>query len=69
MPVVLGEAAAALEASAMLEREGFLVTAIRPPTVPAGTARLRLAFTAGHPDAEIARLASIVRARILPLAA
>jgi 8-amino-7-oxononanoate synthase len=69
VPIVLGDALAALEASQMLEREGFLVTAIRPPTVPAGTARLRLAFTAGHPDDEIARLAEIVRARILPLAA
>jgi 8-amino-7-oxononanoate synthase len=39
--------------------------AIRPPTVPAGTARLRLAFTAGHPDAEIARLADLIRTRIL----
>jgi 8-amino-7-oxononanoate synthase len=66
VPVVLGEPEAALKASAMLEREGFLVTPIRPPTVPAGTARLRLAFTAGHPDGEIARLAGIVRERILP---
>ena len=65
VPLVLGEAAAALEASAMLEREGFLVTAIRPPTVPAGTARLRFAFTSGHPDEEIARLARVVREHIL----
>ena len=65
VPVVLGDPLAALEASKMLEREGFLVTPIRPPTVPEGTARLRLAFTAGHPDAEIARLAAIVRERIL----
>ena len=65
VPVVLGDALAALEASQILEREGFLVTAIRPPTVPAGTARLRFAFTAGHPDAEIARLAQIVRERVL----
>jgi 8-amino-7-oxononanoate synthase len=38
------------------------VTPIRPPTVPAGTARLRFAFTALHPDEEIARLADAVRA-------
>jgi 8-amino-7-oxononanoate synthase len=65
VPVVLGDPLAALEASQLLEREGFLVTPIRPPTVPEGTARLRLAFTAGHPDGEIARLAGIVRERIL----
>jgi 8-amino-7-oxononanoate synthase len=65
VPLVLGDAAVALAASQALEREGFLVTAIRPPTVPAGTARLRFAFTAGHPDEEIARLARVVRERIL----
>ncbi len=65
VPVVLGDPLAALEASQILEYEGFLVTPIRPPTVPEGTARLRLAFTAGHPDAEIARLAGIIRERIL----
>ncbi|MGZ6007691.1 MAG: 8-amino-7-oxononanoate synthase [Rhizomicrobium sp.] len=65
VPIVLGDALAALDASQVLEREGFLVTAIRPPTVPAGTARLRLAFTAGHPGEEIARLARIVREQIL----
>jgi 8-amino-7-oxononanoate synthase len=69
VPIVLGDAVRALEASDMLAREGFLVMAIRPPTVPAGTARLRLAFTAGHPDEEIVRLAEIVRTRILPMAA
>ncbi len=53
VPIVLGEAGAALDASALLEREGFAVVAIRPPTVPAGTARLRLAFNALHPDDEI----------------
>ena len=65
VPVVLGEAEAALAASWLLEDHGFLVTAIRPPTVPAGTARLRLTFTAQHPDAEIERLAEIVRDRVL----
>ena len=49
VPVIVGEAEAALAASEMLESEGFLVVAIRPPTVPPGTARLRFAFTAQHP--------------------
>jgi 8-amino-7-oxononanoate synthase len=65
VPVVVGEAQAALEASRLLEREGFFVVPIRPPTVPTGTARLRLSFTPGHPDDEIARLAEIVRTRVL----
>ncbi len=65
VPVVIGETDAALAASALLRDEGFLVVAIRPPTVPAGTARLRFAFTAQHPDADIARLAEAVRSRVL----
>src|SRR5260221_6836061 len=65
VPVLLGEAEAALKASRLLEDHGFLVVAIRPPTVPAGTARLRLTFTAQHPDDEIERLAEVVRTRIL----
>jgi 8-amino-7-oxononanoate synthase len=63
VPIVIGSATAALAASRRLEQDGFLVVAIRPPTVPDGTARLRLAFTAGHPDAEIERLADLVRER------
>ncbi len=66
VPLILGEAEAALNASRRLETEGFLVTAIRPPTVPTGTARLRFTFCAQHPDAEIDRLAAIIRNRILP---
>jgi len=65
VPLVLGGAQAALDASRLLEDHGFLVAAIRPPTVPEGTARLRLTFTAQHPDAEIERLAEVVRERIL----
>jgi 8-amino-7-oxononanoate synthase len=65
VPVIVGDTDTALAASDMLEQEGFLVVAIRPPTVPAGTARLRFAFTAQHPEAEIARLAAIVRERVL----
>jgi 8-amino-7-oxononanoate synthase len=65
VPLIVGEAEAALAASRRLEAEGFLVTAIRPPTVPAGTARLRFTFTAAHPDADIERLAALVR-KVLP---
>jgi len=65
VPVVIGDEEAALAASRVLEDEGFLVIAIRPPTVPVGTARLRLTFTAQHPDDAIGRLADIVRDKIL----
>jgi 8-amino-7-oxononanoate synthase len=65
VPIVIGEAQATLRASRMLADQGFLVVAIRPPTVPEGTARLRLSFTALHPDDEIERLAEIMRTRIL----
>jgi 8-amino-7-oxononanoate synthase len=67
--VILKEATLALEAQQLLEREGYLAVAIRPPTVPPGTARLRLAFTAGHSEEDITRLATLVRERILPMAA
>ncbi len=60
VPVVLGDAARTLGAMQALEAQGFLAVAIRPPTVPSGTARLRLAFTAGHDDADIDRLAAAV---------
>ncbi|CAN5143625.1 8-amino-7-oxononanoate synthase [soil metagenome] len=60
VPVIIGEAQAALDASQALEADGLLVVAIRPPTVPDGQARLRIAFSAEHPDAEIARLADLV---------
>ena len=66
VPLILGDAEATLAASALLEAEGFLVTGIRPPTVPAGTARLRCTFTAEHKDEDIARLISLVRERIIP---
>jgi 8-amino-7-oxononanoate synthase len=65
VPIVIGDAKAALDAARLLEDEGFLVVAIRPPTVPEGTARLRVAFTALHPDAEVERLADTIRSRIL----
>ncbi|MBS0360564.1 MAG: 8-amino-7-oxononanoate synthase [Proteobacteria bacterium] len=61
VPIVLGEAERALAAAAELEAQGLLAVAIRPPTVPAGTARLRLAFSAAHAEADVDRLAEAVR--------
>ena len=65
VPVVVGEEETALAASGLLAEHGFLAAAIRPPSVPAGTARLRLTFTAQHPDEAIDRLAALVRGKIL----
>lgn len=61
VPIVLGEAERALAAAADLETQGLLAVPIRPPTVPAGTARLRIAFAAGHTEAQVDRLAEAVR--------
>lgn len=61
VPVLLGSEARALDASARLQDQGFLVTAIRPPTVPRGTARLRITFSATHTEADIDQLAQAVR--------
>ncbi|HEX6859095.1 MAG TPA: 8-amino-7-oxononanoate synthase [Caulobacteraceae bacterium] len=60
VPVIIGDAAAAVAAQAALEDEGYLVAAIRPPTVPAGTARLRVTFCADHEDADVDRLAALI---------
>jgi 8-amino-7-oxononanoate synthase len=48
---------------------GTFATAIRPPTVPAGTARLRLAFTAAHTEADIEGLLTALDDRALPRSA
>jgi len=65
VPIVIGGEEAAMSAARLLADEGFLAAPIRPPTVPEGTARLRLTFTAHHPDTEIERLACLVRERVL----
>jgi 8-amino-7-oxononanoate synthase len=52
-PVVLGSEERALAASRALRARGFFVRAIRPPTVPRGTSRLRVALTAGHDEAQV----------------
>jgi 7-keto-8-aminopelargonate synthetase-like enzyme len=56
VPVVCGDEGRALEAAAALLEQGLLVPAIRPPTVPVGTSRLRVALSAGHTPAQVATL-------------
>lgn len=65
VPVVVGEAEKALRLSAALAEEGFLVAAIRPPTVPRGTARLRFTFTARHRPEDVERLTETLH-RLMP---
>ncbi len=63
-PIVCGSEASALAMSAAIERAGFLVTAIRPPTVPEGSSRLRVTLSALHTPQQVqALLAAIADAR------
>lgn len=62
VPLRLGSAERALAASRGLEEAGFLVRAIRPPTVPPGTSRLRFTFSAAHEEEDVRRLAAAVTA-------
>jgi 8-amino-7-oxononanoate synthase len=65
--VVLGSAERALRASDELRLRGFLVPAIRPPTVPAGTSRLRFTFSAAHREERVLALAAAVRPLVAEL--
>jgi 8-amino-7-oxononanoate synthase len=62
IPVILGSEARTLEAAAMLLERGMLVPAIRPPTVPPGTSRLRVALSAAHTDEQVDSLADALAA-------
>lgn len=53
VPAILGDERAALAAQARMEEAGVLAIAIRPPTVPQGTSRLRLSLSAAHTEADI----------------
>lgn len=63
-PVLVGASDAALAAAQALEAAGFFVPAIRPPTVPAGTARLRVTLTATHTADEVERLLDALQAAL-----
>lgn len=56
VPVIIGNDEATLVAAQQLEEAGFLVSAIRPPTVPEGTSRLRITFSAVHQNEDIDKL-------------
>ena len=56
MPIILNDPERAVAAASELEEAGFLVAAIRPPTVPTGTSRLRITVTAGHGDETVDKL-------------
>lgn len=61
VPVILKSEEATLAASALLETQGYAVAAIRPPTVPEGSSRLRFTFTSEHKDADIIRLTDFIK--------
>ena len=59
-PILMGDSARALRLSKRLRECGVLVTAIRPPTVPAGSARLRVTLSAAHTEAQVQLLLSVL---------
>lgn len=61
VPVMLGTAEASLAAADALKAQGILAVAIRPPTVPPGTARLRIALSSAHTDAQVEQLISALK--------
>jgi len=60
IPIIIGDEGAALKASFVLEDEGFVVPAIRPPTVPAGTSRLRLNISLRHKKEELEKVVEAI---------
>ncbi len=64
VPLIVGEADAALALSGQLKDEGYWANAIRPPTVPNGTARLRLAFSAAHTKGQVDGLLDVLPVKL-----
>jgi 8-amino-7-oxononanoate synthase len=60
-PLIIGENQAAVALAERLLTHGLWVPAIRPPTVPAGTARLRISLSAAHSEAQIDALITALR--------
>ncbi|MCY1451018.1 8-amino-7-oxononanoate synthase [compost metagenome] len=55
-PILIGDSGRAMKLSALLRERGILVGAIRPPTVPVGSARLRVTFSAAHSEEQLESL-------------
>ena len=60
VPLVVGESGKAMLKAAGMQRHGFYVLPVRPPTVPEGTSRLRLSLTAALPEAEVVRMGELI---------
>ena len=65
VPVIVGDAAAAMQVSRQLAGRSILVPAIRPPSVPDGTSRLRISLTSGHSEEDVERLVAQLQELIL----
>ncbi len=65
-PLLVGSSAAALQLQAKLQSQGFYVAAIRPPTVPPGTSRLRITLSSEHQQSDIERLVAALAVDIVP---
>jgi 8-amino-7-oxononanoate synthase len=61
-PIVIGDVKTALEWGQKLEQQGILVGVIRPPTIPEGSARLRITLSAEHSEKDVERLLSALDA-------
>ena len=61
IPIVMGREEAAMEYAARCRKRGILLSAIRPPSVPAGTSRIRLTVTAAHTREELDRAVKVMK--------
>lgn len=68
-PLIVGDNRSALALAAALDESGLWVPAIRPPTVPAGTARLRISLSAAHEEADVDQLCAALVRCIRPVVA
>jgi 8-amino-7-oxononanoate synthase len=66
VPAIVGDARRAVALSRRLEKEGLLVPAIRPPSVPEGASRLRISVSAGHAAGDVEKLVAALRATAVP---
>jgi 7-keto-8-aminopelargonate synthetase-like enzyme len=66
VPLLVGDPVRTMQLSTTLRRSGFLVSGVRPPTVPPGTSRLRVSLSAAHPPELVEALAATLLAAFPP---